>query len=168
MDDTPPSGRRWHDRVYLSLGANLGDREGAVRKALAALAARDDIRVLAVAPFRETSPVSPHPQPDYVNTACRVATTLPAEALVIECQHIERRFGRDRLRETLRWGPRALDIDLILYDDAVLDTPVVGLPHREYRRRAFVLDPLLDLAPNLTDPETGIPLRVYRARVDDA
>lgn len=161
MMGAPSTERPWRRRIFLSLGSNRGDRVGNVRAALDALAGREDLRVDAVASLRETAPVGVTDQPSFVNTVCMASTRLPPEALLVTCQRIERRLGRDRLREDMRWGPRVIDIDVIFYDDVVVNSPVIHLPHPRYRERGFVLEPLLEIAPDATDPLTGTPLREF-------
>jgi 2-amino-4-hydroxy-6-hydroxymethyldihydropteridine diphosphokinase len=136
--------------VALGLGGNLGDAERTLAAAL------DDLRralgPLEIASLYRTAPVSPIPQPQYLNTAILARTTLPAEAVLALAKAIERASGR---RRAVRWGPRTLDIDLLLYGDIVSSAPELTLPHPELRRRRFVLAPLAEVAPWLAVPPDG-------------
>jgi 2-amino-4-hydroxy-6-hydroxymethyldihydropteridine diphosphokinase len=133
-------------RAYLALGSNLGDRAGTLRAAVARLAALPETRLLAESRVRETPPWGVADQPAFLNMAVAVETTLSPEALLAHTQAIETALGRVR---TTHWGPRTLDIDLLLYDDVTRDTPTLRLPHPYLTRRRFVLEPLADLAPEL-------------------
>ncbi|MFC4487005.1 2-amino-4-hydroxy-6-hydroxymethyldihydropteridine diphosphokinase [Tepidiphilus baoligensis] len=150
--------------AHVALGANLGDAEATVRAAIAALGRLPDTQLVAASSLYRTAPVGvPEPQPDYINAVARVATTLPPEALLDELLALEARFGRIR---PYRWAPRALDLDLLLYGAVVLDTPSLTLPHPRLHRRAFVLEPLLELDPTLEAPGLG-PLSAWRERLSD-
>ena len=138
-------------RAYVGLGANLGDREGTIRAALAALPG-----VMAVSELRETEPVGVLDQPPFVNGAAALETQLSARELLGALLEVERLLGRER-RE--RWGPRTIDLDLLLYGDETIDEPGLTVPHPRLHERRFALEPLLDL-----DPELAIP---GRGRVED-
>ena len=114
------------------------------------------IKVLRLSSVYETDAVGP-PQPDFLNAAAEIETTLPAGDLLAELKQIERSIGR-RHRE--RWGPREIDLDLLLYDDQVIEDSNLTIPHPEITRRAFVMIPLLEIDPGLELP-TGEPLSVY-------
>src|SRR4051812_8409936 len=107
--------------AYVGLGANLGDRRSAIERALAALAA-GDTRVVARSPLYETDPVTPDPQPPYLNAAARLETALPPRALLALCLDVERALGRVRPPGRTA-APRDIDIDLLLYDDRIIDDP---------------------------------------------
>lgn len=132
--------------AYVALGSNLGDRAGHLAAALAALAALPGTRVLAVSATFETAPVGPAGQQNYFNAAAALSTSLAPHALLDHLLAIEQARGRVR-RE--RWGPRTLDLDLLLHGDTVLDDPHLTLPHPRMLERAFVLAPLADIAPDL-------------------
>jgi len=140
-------------RAYIGLGANLGDRRAALDAALAALGARPDIEVVAISRVRETDPWGPVEQPRFLNAAAAVATTLSPRELLDALLAVERELGRTR--EGPRWGPRTIDLDLLLYGDAQIDEPGLTVPHPRLAERLFVLEPLLDLDPSLVVPGAG-------------
>lgn len=138
--------------VYLGLGSNLGDRRANLEAGLARLAAVPGVSLERVAAFRETRPVGgPEGQGDFLNTACVVETEMAPEELLKAIHEIERDAGRRRAEET-RWGPRTLDIDILLWDDLVMATPELAIPHPRLAEREFVLEPLAELAPTLAHP----------------
>jgi 2-amino-4-hydroxy-6-hydroxymethyldihydropteridine diphosphokinase len=138
--------------ALIGMGSNLGDRRAALEGAIAALAQTTGVRVRAVSAFRETEPVGGPPgQGTYLNAAAALETTLDPFALLRRLQEIEARFGRVR---TVRWGERTLDLDLLLYDDRVIDTPELVVPHPRYATRRFALEPLAEIAPGAVDPVT--------------
>jgi 2-amino-4-hydroxy-6-hydroxymethyldihydropteridine diphosphokinase len=130
-------------RVYIGLGANLGDRETTIRAALAALDEEDGIELVAVSTLRETKPVGVGPQPLFLNGAAELETTLSARELLDRLLTIEQRFGRVRVPG--EHGPRTLDLDLLLYGDEQIDEPGLTVPHPRLHERAFVLEPLREL-----------------------
>ena len=138
-------------RAAIALGANLGDCRATLEGALAVLDASPGIRVLARSRWYRTAPVGP-PQPDYVNGCALLAVTLEPEDLLERLLATERRFGRVRGE---RWGPRSLDLDLLLVGDQRLNGPRLTLPHPRLRERAFVLVPLAEIAPDWIDPISG-------------
>lgn len=135
----------------IGLGSNLGDRAEALRRAVVGLGALGEL--LAVSALYETEPVGP-PQPSYLNAAVRLLTPLDLPALLTALLAIERRFGRER-RE--RWGARTLDLDILWASSEVLETETLTVPHPHLSERAFALLPLLDVAPEATDPRSGEP-----------
>jgi 2-amino-4-hydroxy-6-hydroxymethyldihydropteridine diphosphokinase len=138
-------------RVAIALGTNLGDREGCLRSAIAAL--RPSIRQLRVSTFHDTAPVGVGPQPTFLNAAAVGETSLSARALLDTLLGIEREHGRER---PYPGAPRTLDLDLILYGDAIIDeAPSLVVPHPRFRERRFVLEPLSEIAPDWRDPVTG-------------
>ncbi len=132
----------------IGLGANLGDAAATLRAAFDAIAELAGTRLVAASPLYVTPAWGLEDQPDFVNAAARVETALAPAALLAALLEIERRFGRDRSREQ-RWGPRTLDLDLLLYGDAVIDLPGLQVPHPRLHERAFALVPLADVAPGL-------------------
>jgi 2-amino-4-hydroxy-6-hydroxymethyldihydropteridine diphosphokinase len=136
-------------RAFIGLGANLGDREGTLRRALALLAGRDGIDVVAVSSAYESAPWGPVEQPPYLNAAAELETTLEPHALLGQLLAVEAELGRVR---DVRWGPRTCDLDLLLYGDRTIDTDDLQVPHPRLAERRFVLDPLLELAPDARLP----------------
>jgi len=141
--------------VAIALGSNLGDREEHLAFAVAHL--RRSLSDLRVSSFIETEPVGVGPQPRFLNAAVTAGTHRSPRALLDELFDIERRRGRER---PLPGAPRTLDLDLILYGDAVVDEPGLRVPHPRFRERAFVLQPLVEVAGHWVDPETGLTVKV--------
>ena len=139
--------------AYLGLGANLQDPAAQVRRALDELHSLPQSRLLSHSPLYKSPPLGPSDQPDYVNAVAALQTGLEPLALLTELRAIELRHGRRR--DGSRWGPRTLDLDLLLYGERVLDTPELTLPHPGLHERAFVLYPLFDVAPELEVPGRG-------------
>ena len=148
--------------VLIALGSNVGRRRGFLEAALAALQAHPAIEVAAASSFIETEPVGGPPgQGLFLNAAARLETTLEPEALLGELKAIERRLGR---RQGPRWGPREIDLDLLLWGDRTVETADLVIPHPRLRERRFVLEPLSQIAPDAVDPVTG---RTVRQLLDD-
>jgi 2-amino-4-hydroxy-6-hydroxymethyldihydropteridine diphosphokinase len=142
--------------VYLSLGSNLGRREANLAQAVALLSGfLDSVRVSAI---YETEPMYVIDQPAFLNVALSGKTELTPQVLLERCQSIEAKMGRDRGRQVPK-GPRLIDIDILLFGDLVLRTPELEIPHPGLSERRFVLIPLLELAPSLADPQTGLPYK---------
>jgi 2-amino-4-hydroxy-6-hydroxymethyldihydropteridine diphosphokinase len=139
--------------AYIGLGSNLGDREATLRRALARLNATLGVRVVAVSSFRETDPVGFTEQPKFVNAVAAVETELDPRALLETLLSIERAMGRTR--DAPRFGPRTIDLDLLLYEDRVVDEPGLQVPHPRLHERTFVLEPLAELEPALIVPGRG-------------
>ena len=140
-------------RAYVGLGANLGDRAATLRRAIDLLAERPAIDVVGVSSFRETDPVGYLDQPRFLNAAVAVETSLTPSALLAALLDVERELGR--VREGPRYGPRTVDLDLLLMDDVVLDEPGLELPHPRLHERMFALEPLAELDPELVVPGRG-------------
>ena len=139
------------NRAYVGVGANLGDREATIRAALDALPG-----VVGISELRETDPVGVVDQPPFLNGAVALETELGARELLERLLEIERELGRER-RE--RWGPRTIDLDLLLYGAETIDEPGLTVPHPRLHERRVALEPLLELDPGLESPGRG--------RVDD-
>jgi 2-amino-4-hydroxy-6-hydroxymethyldihydropteridine diphosphokinase len=139
--------------AYIGLGANLGDRETTLRRALELLAAEPGIEVTAVSTFRDTAPVGLLDQPRFLNAAARIETELGPRELLERLLSVERALGRTRTGP--RFGPRTIDLDLLLYGNSVLSEPGLTVPHPRLRERAFVLEPLAELDPGLVIPGLG-------------
>jgi len=138
--------------VYIGLGANLGDRKRNIEEALDMLGKTQKIKVLSVSKLYETAPVGITNQPTFLNAAAKITTELKPLELLTVCQNIEAKLKRVR---TVRWGPRTIDIDLLLYGDLIINTKKLILPHPEMHKRAFVLNPLSDIAPKAVHPILG-------------
>lgn len=136
--------------VYLGLGSNLGNRQANLALALHMLAPL--VRVEAVSPLYESPPQPPAPPPAYLNAACRVVTGLSPTPLLRHLKRIEEQIGR---RPAARWAPRPVDLDIVLFDDEVIDEADLVVPHPRLTERAFVLRPLLDIDVDLVHPATG-------------
>lgn len=134
--------------AYVALGSNLGDKAGHLRRALLLLL-QNGIEVEKVSSFIITEPYGVTDQPQFLNGVCRVRTVLPPSELLRTLLAVERQMGRVRLRH---WGERNIDLDLLLYEDVLLDTPELRLPHPDMQNRDFVLLPLAEIAPALQHP----------------
>lgn len=149
--------------VYLGLGANLGDRLANLRNARKALAATDGLQFQAGSSYYETEPVGgPGGQPPFYNAVLRFESALEPIQLLAAAQDLERVCGRRRAEP---WGPRTLDIDLLLIDDLICSGPLLDLPHPRMTERGFVLAPLMELAPNLLIPGTAVTVTEFWDRV---
>lgn len=142
--------RGWH-RAFLGIGSNLGDRRGFLEMAVKELRQDPSVEVLKTSTFIETVPYGPVDQPDFLNGVLEIRTLLTPEELLALCNRIEQKAGRERL---IHWGPRTLDMDILLYDDSVISEsgPDLRIPHPEMARRKFVLQPLAEIAPNVMHP----------------
>ena len=139
--------------VYIGLGSNLGDRSATIQAALDRLDADPEIEVLGVSSLRETDPVGFEDQPRFLNGAAALRTELGPRELLDRMLEVERGLGR--VREGTRYGPRTIDLDLLLYGDAVVDEPGLQIPHPRLPERAFALEPLMELNPELEVPGQG-------------
>lgn len=135
-------------RAFIGLGSNLGDREGNCRTAVDLLC-QAGVKVTKTSSFYETEPWGRTGQPKFINQAIEVETPLDPRALLGVLQRIETEMGRVR---TERWGPRTIDLDILLYDGLVLDEPDLAIPHPRMQERGFVLDPLAEIAPDVVHP----------------
>jgi 2-amino-4-hydroxy-6-hydroxymethyldihydropteridine diphosphokinase len=139
--------------AYIGLGSNLQDPKAQVLRACAALAKITGIRPVGVSPLYRSAPFGPVPQPDFINAVAGVLTQLDPRALLSELLTLERALGRPAERE--RWGPRIIDLDLLVHGRERREEPGLILPHRGIVERNFVLYPLCDLAPDLDVPGLG-------------
>jgi 2-amino-4-hydroxy-6-hydroxymethyldihydropteridine diphosphokinase len=137
-------------RVAIGLGSNLGDREAYLRAALDAL--RPHVHSLRSSSFHDTAPVGVGEQPVFLNAAAVGETALSARELLVLLLDIEKQYGRER---PYPGAPRTLDLDLILYDNEIIDAPDLVVPHPRFRGRRFVLEPLAEIAADWRDPLTG-------------
>jgi 2-amino-4-hydroxy-6-hydroxymethyldihydropteridine diphosphokinase len=132
--------------IYIALGSNLGDRRANLARALELL--EPQVSVEAVSPIYESKPQSPAPPPAYLNAVCLVTTALEPHALLTHLKAIEGKMGR---RAAERWAPRIIDLDLILYNDEIIETPTLTVPHPRMHEREFVMQPLRDLGVNVAE-----------------
>ena len=132
--------------VYIGLGSNLDDPVQQLNRAIAGLGRIPATQVCSVSSYYQSRPVGPQEQPDYINAVVYVQTGLSAEDLLEHLQQIENRQGRVR---SMRWGPRTLDLDMLLYGEHVINSPNLQVPHPEMYQRGFVLKPLAEIAPQL-------------------
>ncbi len=153
-------------RAFVALGSNLGDRERNLRRAVDELARTPGVELVAVSALIDTEPVGYLDQPRFLNGVAALETTLPARALLELLLDVERRFGRSRDGVPAQ-GPRTLDLDLLLYGTDELDEPGLHVPHPRLHERAFVLEPLAELAPALEVPGRG-PVQALLARLHSA
>jgi len=149
-------------KVFVGLGSNLGERESLIRLALDDLARLPSTRVVRASSLYDTEPVGEVDQPNFLNAVVQLDTELTARRLLWNLQLIERRLGRTRTRH---WGPRTIDLDLLLYGDLRIEEPDLRVPHPELTRRAFVLVPLVELDPMLVHPGTGETLLEHLSRL---
>lgn len=156
MTIAPPS-------VYLGLGSNLGNRRANLAMALRYL--EPLARVEAVSSLYESAPMGPQDQPPYYNAACRVATGLGPAALLRHLKNVERMIGR---RPGPRWGPRPIDLDILLFGEEVIEGPDLVVPHPGLAERAFVLVPLAEIAAEERDPPSGRTIGELAAQADGA
>ncbi|AYN27505.1 MULTISPECIES: 2-amino-4-hydroxy-6-hydroxymethyldihydropteridine diphosphokinase [Buttiauxella] len=141
--------------AYIALGSNQASPLEQVTHALDAIAAIPQSRVVAISSFYRTPPLGPQDQPDYLNAAVALETELSPETLLAHTQRIELEHGRVRKAE--RWGPRTLDLDMMLFGNLTIATSTLTVPHYDMKNRAFMLVPLLEIAPDCAFPE-GLPV----------
>ena len=146
----------------IALGSNLGDSQQTLEQAVAKLENVSEIAIEAVSSWYETLPIGPT-QPNYINGCAALTTSLTPEDLLDTLLKIETQFGRVRAE---RWGARTLDLDLILYDDLILETPNLQIPHPRLRERAFVLVPLAEIVPHWIDPITQSAIAQLKNKID--
>jgi 2-amino-4-hydroxy-6-hydroxymethyldihydropteridine diphosphokinase len=140
-------------RAYVGLGSNIGERERMIWGAIHMLAFNPEVDVVAVSSIRETEPVGLLDQPRFLNAAAALETDLGPQALLELLLTVERELGRTR--DGPRFGPRTIDLDLLLYEDEAVDEPGLIVPHPRLRERRFVLEPLAELDPDLVVPGAG-------------
>ncbi|MCY7301832.1 MAG: 2-amino-4-hydroxy-6-hydroxymethyldihydropteridine diphosphokinase [Thermoleophilia bacterium] len=140
-------------RAYVGLGANLGDRADTLARALELLAQQPQIEIVGVSSFRETEPVGYLDQPRFLNAAAEIETPLKPQELLAALLEVERQLGRTR--EGPRYGPRTVDLDLLLIEGVTIDEPGLSLPHPRLHERSFALEPLVELDPSIVVPGRG-------------
>ena len=151
-------------RCYIGLGANLNQPLAQLQQALVAIEAIPHTRLIAASSFYASKPMGPQDQPDYVNAVAALDSELTAETLLDNLQQIELNQGRQRKDE--RWGPRTLDLDILLYGQQTIDTPRLTVPHYGLTQREFVLYPLAEITPELILPD-GTSLQQLLNQVPD-
>jgi len=151
--------------AYVALGSNLDDPPLQVARAFTALAGLRGSRMVARSSLYRSRPFGPVAQPDFVNAVAGMLTTLDAATMLAELKALEERLGRDR--PVVRWGPRRIDLDLLVHGTTRIDEPQIQVPHPGIADRAFVLTPLAEVAPDLDVPGVGR-VRALAARVDEA
>ncbi len=149
-------------RAFIGLGSNLGERETTVREALEQISQLTDTTLVRVSSLYDSEAMGPEEQPDFVNAVAQVETGLSARQLLWNLLLIEKRLGRARSQ---KWGPRTIDLDLLLFGDQVIDDDDLSVPHPEITRRSFVLAPLAELEPGLIHPLTGQSVTVHLSQL---
>ena len=155
--------RGWHT-VYLSVGSNMGDREAHIRAGIDRLKSNEDIRVIRESELIETEPYGGVEQDDFLNGAVKLETLLDPGQLLDVLHEAENAEGRER---TVHWGPRTLDLDILLYDDIVYEEEDLVIPHSDMTNRDFVLRPLKEIAPNAVHPVLGKSISRLLDELDD-
>ena len=150
-------------KVYLSLGSNMGNRQDYLKKAVESLDRLLETEVKAVSSYYETAAWGLTDQADFLNLALALDTQLPAESLLSACQAIEKDL--DRVRHE-HWGPRTVDIDILLYGQEIWETEHLKVPHPYMSQTAFVLVPLVEIADDLVDPKTGQAYKNYLSQLN--
>lgn len=140
--------RAWHT-VYLGMGSNMGDREEYINKAIKYLKENYKIEVVKATELIETKPYGLEQQDKFLNNVVKIRTLLDPLELLVLCKNIEKMLGRVK---TEHWGPRPIDIDILFYDDLVIDSEDLVVPHEDMKNRVFVLEPMMDIAPYLRHP----------------
>ena len=155
---------RWFP-AYVALGSNLDDPPAQVARAFTALDGLQGSRVVVRSSLYRSRPFGPVAQPDFVNAVAGMLTTLDAATMLAELKALEERLGRER--PVVRWGPRRIDLDLLVHGTTRIDEPQIQVPHPGIAERAFVLAPLAEVAPDLDVPGAGR-VRTLAARIDSA
>lgn len=143
-------------QAYLGLGSNIGDRENQLNEAIKMLNEYDGIDVLKVSSIYETAPVGYTEQPNFLNLCIGIETTLSVSELLERCLDVEARLHRVRKE---RWGPRTIDVDVLLYGNEITELPNLSVPHPRMNERAFVLIPLNDIATDVIEPRSNLKIK---------
>ena len=151
-------------QVWLSIGSNIGKRKRQLQAAVISLSQHPDIIVRATSSVYETSPWGDTEQSTFYNAIVEIGTALEPLELLNTLKLIERQLGRSA---GPRWGPRSIDLDIVLWEDAVVDTKALTIPHIHFRERAFVLVPLCEMAPKVIDPVSGATVQELWKQVKD-
>jgi 2-amino-4-hydroxy-6-hydroxymethyldihydropteridine diphosphokinase len=144
------------NKAYIALGSNMGDRFGYLTQAIILLEGHEDITVVNTSSIYETDPVGYTDQDQFLNMAIQVETSLSPVELLDTCLEIELKLGRKR---EIKWGPRTLDLDILLFNHENIETEKLTIPHPRMKQRAFVILPLLEMEPNLMLPNMKEPLK---------
>ncbi len=150
--------------VLLAFGSNLGDRILNIKKALALIDESDDIELVSISSFYETEPMGYSRQPDFVNSAALILTTLDAKPLLEFLKNVELDIGRLNRQ---RWHEREIDIDILLYDDLIINEDRLQIPHKQMHKRNFVLTPAVEIAPDLQHPVLHKSIYELKLECDD-
>ena len=153
-------------RAFIALGSNLGERESHLADARAMLGQTPGLRIVGASRIYQTEPLGPGNQGPYLNAVLEVETDLTPRGLLECLLAIERQGGRRRSKESERWGPRSLDLDLLFHGQATLEEEGLEVPHPRLHQRAFVLEPLCDLAADWIHPRLGVSLETLRTRLE--
>ncbi len=135
--------------AYIGLGSNIGDREYQLNRALELLKSAEKVEVTIVSSFYNTAPVGYEQQPDFLNAVVEIRTTLSADDLLELCSKIEKELKRERI---IRWGPRTIDLDILLFGNSVINEKDLVIPHPRMHERKFVMEPLNEIAPFVMHP----------------
>ncbi len=140
--------------VFLSLGSNLGDRVGYLQQATSLLSAIPDVKIVATSSFYESEPWQMDSENWFVNAVVQISTTLEPEKLLKECQRIESQLGRNSIHRTSNgnYTDRTIDIDILFYDNKIINTPDLVIPHKFFHKRAFLMVPMLEIAQDFVHP----------------
>jgi 2-amino-4-hydroxy-6-hydroxymethyldihydropteridine diphosphokinase len=142
--------------IFLSLGTNLGDREENLIRCLETLGAVEELEIIRISSIYETDPIGVTEQPDFLNMVVEIITSLSPMELLHTVKNIEKKLGR---KETFRWGPRLIDIDILAYKNLILEENELFIPHQRLAERLFVLVPLKEIAPFFRHPKTKKPVK---------
>jgi 2-amino-4-hydroxy-6-hydroxymethyldihydropteridine diphosphokinase len=151
-------------RAFVAIGSNLGDRPALIQSAIESIDRMPRTRVIRISQLHETTPVGPAGQGMYLNGAVELQTNLSPRMLLDQLLEIERLHGRDRTASN-RWGPRTLDLDLLLFDDLIVNEPGLTVPHPRLHERLFVLEPLAEIAPGALHPVFDRPVSVLLSQI---
>jgi 2-amino-4-hydroxy-6-hydroxymethyldihydropteridine diphosphokinase len=160
----PTTNRKYHT-VFISLGSNMGDKLENCRHAVAALSALDLTRVVACSPFYKTEPVDYTDQDWFINAVVKVETELTPQDLLARLKEIQQNAGRTH--DTVRFGPRIIDLDILFYDDRVIRTAGLEVPHPRMHKRRFVLQPICDIEPHILHPILKTTVEHLLEQLDD-
>jgi len=151
--------------AYISFGSNIGNRIGHIETALRIIRTNPCVQPsMQISSYYETEPIGYTNQPKFINGAAKIGTTFSCEDLLKFLQSVECMLGRER---TIRWGPRNIDLDILLYDNACISQPNLQVPHPEMHTRAFVMVPLSEIAPEITHPILGKTIRELAEEVSE-